>query len=258
MTAIYTRRAVPFIASLIVCALALTVHIQIAAAGEDTTLSDTAQTETKSEDYSRLLKDREMINDQLEAAKKALEEKRKATERALEERKKNLDEKRATVTDKMMERKAALDESKKERIKKYAENMIERLGRMIGRLRAIADRVESRIDKLEERFGDRGLDLSNSRDLLETARTKIDTAELTVEQIETELPAALASSTPKEAFGVVRGLFDEAKQSIKDVHRALRDTVQSIRVALGKIDTAHDDDDDDDTSTTTSTTTNTN
>ena len=147
------------------------------------------------------------------------------------------------------DRRAALDERRQARIEAYSQRILKRMNAAIDRLYKIAGRVESRILKLEEKHD--GLDLSGAKDLLAAARTALDTAQSDVDAGDAAIQDTLSSDTPKDAFNVVRELFQAAKQSIKDAHKALVDAIIATKAGTGEHgeggDHVHEDDADGDT-----------
>ena len=99
----------------------------------------------------------------------------------------------------------------------------------VERLEKIADRVDSRIVKLEETID--GLSLDESKVLLLASREALTSAASDMEVVFEAMRSALDSDTPKEAFIGVRTLFSEAKQSLKDAHRALVEAIKSLKAA---------------------------
>ena len=99
----------------------------------------------------------------------------------------------------------------------------------VERLEKIADRVDSRIVKLEETID--GLSLDESKALLLASREALISAASDVEAIFEAMRSALDSDTPKEAFTEVRTRFSDAKQSLKDAHRALVEAIKSLKAA---------------------------
>lgn len=126
---------------------------------------------------------------------------------------------------KQEERRAALEERAKERIKAYGERIVRRLNAMVERLGKLADRMESRIEKLEARE----FDLSVARGLLETARLEIANAQSAVDSVGAAVEAAVEAENPREAFGAVRELLNEAKDSVRLAHKALVEAIKEIK-----------------------------
>ena len=99
------------------------------------------------------------------------------------------------------------------------------------------DRVDSRITKLEEKFVDKGLDLSNSKRLLEVARSEVVSARADVSAVEGAVAGALNTDNPKESFAKVRELIKSATESVKSAHRALIEAVKEVKASVGSDNT---------------------
>lgn len=153
-------------------------------------------------------------------------------QQTFEERTVQKEERIETIQEEASERKAILEEKRKERIKAYADRIVNRMYAAIERFSKIADRIESRMVKIEERFGE-DIDLSESRDLLETARLEMAQAASSTDAVVNQIEEALNSETPREAYVRVRELFTNAKESIRNAHGALVDAIKSVRVAIG-------------------------
>ena len=93
----------------------------------------------------------------------------------------------------------------------------------------LSERVESRIVKLEER----GFDLTSARALLSAAEAEVARAYIKIGSIEGEVTAALDTDSPREAFGAVRELFGEVKNSVKAAHRALVEAIKAVKAGVG-------------------------
>ena len=137
----------------------------------------------------------------------------------------NLAEKREARTERLNER-------AKSRISAYVKRITKRLDAALDRLERIADRVESRIAKLEEKFADRGLDLSDAKALLDVTRDEIASARENISSIESAAEEALDTDNPRESFTAVRELIKTAVGSVKDAHRALVEAIKVVKVGV--------------------------
>lgn len=165
---------------------------------------------------------RDELIEKAEVKREELRENASGTRADFAERKEQVEEERA-------ERRQQLDEKRKARIAAYAERIVRRMNAAIERLEKIADRIDSRIVKLEETI--EGLSLLESKELLLASREALVGAASDMGAIFETMRSALDSDTPKEAFTEVRTLFSEAKQSLKDAHRALVEAIKSLKAA---------------------------
>lgn len=133
------------------------------------------------------------------------------------------------------ERKERLTEKARNRVEAYVERITKRLNAALDRMEEMAERVESRIAKLEEKFTDKDLDLSESKDLLEKARTEIESARRAVSSIEVSISGVLNTDNPRESFTTVKELTRSAIVNIKNAHRALVEAIKSVKASVGTI-----------------------
>ena len=138
------------------------------------------------------------------------------------------DERKAATQEKLAERRSAI-------LQRIASRMIEHMERAIERLRKIATRIDSRIVKLKER----GVNTAASEALLATARQKLDTATTAVESAKAAMESALtAADVDANGDGKpdkvdpgkkVREFLAAARDATKDAHRALVETIKSLK-----------------------------
>lgn len=154
----------------------------------------------------------------------------------VEEKKADSAEKRQDMQEKLAERKAErqqkLNERAKERITAYVEKIVIRLNAALDRLEKIVERMNSRIAKLEEKFAGKGLDLSEAKGLLDIAINKISTARENVSKITDLTNEALGTENPKESFGAVREIIQDASSDVKDAHKALVEAIKAIKAKV--------------------------
>lgn len=146
----------------------------------------------------------------------------------------------STMTDRRSERMEKLSAQRKEIIKRQTEMMFKRIEAAIDRLKKLGDRIGERIIKLKEK----GVNTTKAESLLATAKTEIINAETALASAKTAAQSAIDSETPKDAFEAVRTHVVEAREAAKKAHKALVDSVISLK---GKSDNR--------TATTTATTT---
>lgn len=175
-----------------------------------------------------------------------LQEKRAELESKRENAKEKLEEKKAERAEKMEEKRAEktkrLEERAKKRIDAYVERISKRLTVALERMDKIIGRVESRIAKLEEKFTDRGLDLSDAKRLLNEARDEVASAREDVSAVGGAIEGALNTDNPKESFSVIRELIKDAVASVKSAHRALVEAVKSVKASVEPNNTESSDD----------------
>ena len=160
------------------------------------------------------------------------------------EKKENIKERIASSTEemrnKMEERKNQAEKRKdemrdkiRERISNFMDNMIKRYNAAIGRLDKLATRIDSRIKKLEAE----GIDETVSKDLLVTAKAKIEIAKISVSTIANVASTTTASTTDlKTSFPGLKSALEKAKKDIMAAHRALIDVVKNIKPGRNKDD----------------------
>jgi hypothetical protein len=162
---------------------------------------------------------RETIQDKIEARKEAV--KQNVASRT-EEIKNNVAERRQNVASKM-----------EERLIKFVSNVIERLNAAADRLDVLTQRINSRITKMEAK----NIDVKEAKNLLVTAKAKIETAKASIALITLNTDpstssgqaASTTASTLKSAFGVTKLQIEKAKQDLKAAHAALVDVVNSLK-----------------------------
>lgn len=119
-----------------------------------------------------------------------------------------------------------------ERLLQMHNRVIEVYGSMIKRLNTLAERIDTRIQKLEVE----GLDMTESKKLLEEAEKKIEDATNKLSSI--KLSTSVNYDNQEEArteFNTLRQEMQELKTLLRDAHRALVLTIQSIKP--GQMDT---------------------
>jgi hypothetical protein len=154
-------------------------------------------------------------------------------------------EKKSTFGEKMEARKNSVKNSVEERrqnavnkiierVNKFADIIIARYEAAIDRLGSLADRIESRITKIEAG----GINESEAKELLTAAKTKIETAKISVANIAsttTNTSFGTTTATVKEDFEIIKTLMEKAKSDIKTAHAALIDVVNSLKPGDNKL-----------------------
>jgi iron-sulfur cluster repair protein YtfE (RIC family) len=153
-----------------------------------------------------------------------------------------IDARKEAVQNSVREIKQNATDKIKENVSKFVQNIINRYDAATARLEKLADRIDSRIAKIEAK----NIDVSKAKELLSLARTKIETAKISV--IAINFPDDIASSTAakasttiaslKENFKVTKTQMEKAKSDIKAAQAALVDVVNSLKPGDEKLKNA--------------------
>ncbi|MEX0652139.1 MAG: hypothetical protein WD509_01470 [Candidatus Paceibacterota bacterium] len=133
-------------------------------------------------------------------------------------------------------RDAVLKKQKEDRTVKFLSNIKNKMDAAISRLEILAERIESRIDKFEAR----GVDMTEARRLLETAKESIAQA---VENITTAFEEArevLALDLTRDAFGGVVSELSKAKENLRAAHSVLIQVVRTMKNSISNEETPED------------------
>lgn len=161
-------------------------------------------------------------------------EARKATIRAeFDERLQGV---RGQIAAKWANRKVQLEETRKERIQNIVDRVEGRFQATINRLSALAEKIQNRIDKWTEL----GVDTSGSQALLDSTELKIADAEAALDAAGATFDAIAGSDNPGQTFEEARVLLEEVKNAIRDAHKALVETVKSLKGLSSVIPPASD------------------
>jgi hypothetical protein len=121
---------------------------------------------------------------------------------------------------------AKLTELKKNLIRKYYQNMSERILAMIGRLEKLISRIESRIAKIEAGGGvvDQSTkdEITKAEELLSESRALLTSSDSMFED-------TLISKLPKEAFKISKENIKDIKTNLQEVHRLLVHVIGDIK-----------------------------
>ena len=101
------------------------------------------------------------------------------------------------------------------------ENHIEKLGK-------IKTKIAERITTMEAR----GIDMTNSKELLNLVQPKIDAAKTAIQNMTTGLTTILNSENPKESYEKAKELANSAKTAIQEAHKSLVDVIASIKASV--------------------------
>lgn len=156
------------------------------------------------------------------------EEARNTIRQRVEEERENIAEKFTAQKEQFRQR---IEETRKIRIRAYWGRIMGRMGIATTRLERIADRISSRLDKFQEK----GVDVTNPRELLETAKTKITDAKAAVENAKNKIEEIMNSGgDAKTIFQQIKDELNKVKQAIKDAHSALVDVIVALKPGLIK------------------------
>ena len=147
------------------------------------------------------------------------------------------EERRGEATERFEERKAELLEARAEIRARLETNARERVGNAIDRItnkfEQVFDRlsdastnIEARISTLEER----GIDMTESLDLLATAEAELDTASEILASVVVDLEAELEAE--EVSRDNIRALVDVGRQALRDVHQAFQDVTISVKASV--------------------------
>ena len=101
----------------------------------------------------------------------------------------------------------------------------------IQNLKDLVTRIESRIAKMDAQ----SINTTPAKILLETAKTKITLAETEVVNFETLLSQPVSTGTRVASMKAIRVQNEKTKTAIRIAHKAIIDTVNSLKPGLNKI-----------------------
>lgn len=109
-------------------------------------------------------------------------------------------------------------------------NATRQLNQAISRLEEIKAKIDSRITK----FAEKGVDVTLARADLLTASFKIDQAKTAVSAIS---GVVVSTTDPKTSLESLKTVVETAKKAVEDAHRALVNTVENFKPAVGRATT---------------------
>jgi hypothetical protein len=107
------------------------------------------------------------------------------------------------------------------------------------------ERAQTRVQGVIDRMEDAGKDTGDAQALLDDSKEKLEDAKDKIEEIQALLPDTGEEVTP-ELFEQIKLKAREAKDLIKESHRALVDSIIELRAALAEDNDDNDDDEDED------------
>jgi hypothetical protein len=117
---------------------------------------------------------------------------------------------------------------KKERVNKYLNNINRKMDAAIDRLDTLIERIKSRIVKFEER----GVDMSESKRLLEIANSDVRNAVESISTAETNAREALAGDPSRDTFGNVVSELTKTKESLRSAHTSLVQAIKAMKASF--------------------------
>ncbi len=130
------------------------------------------------------------------------------------------------VHDKRPEIKSDVVVRRNDRIRNFAQRMVDRLNAAIARLNKFVTRIDARLDKVTAEGSDT---IDAARAKLDEAQTAITAAQTSVNGIMSAVETALASGTPQENFREVIDLVHSARDKVKEAHALLVETIRLIK-----------------------------
>lgn len=162
-------------------------------------------------------------------------------EEAIEQRKRERLENQERIEqakEKMEEIKAQVQNRIHERLLNLQEMTMARFEAGINRLNILADRIESRIAKIEAEE----IDMTESRELLASARIKINEASELMLKIEVDSEANYEDKTEiLESFKGLQTQIQETRRAVVSAHSALIDVVVSIKPGQARLEAKTED-----------------
>ena len=203
------------------------------------------RTQTREETQAMLVEHRtersEFHSEQKEMMQTMFEERKNVLKDRVEERKQEREEK-------MEERKAKFSAKRQEVLTQFSERIVERMNAAFERLEQIAGRIDERIEKMEAN----GVDLSDAKNTLGDVYVLLEGADEYVALVGDVSVDTITSDDPASQKDEIRAAVELAKDSIKEIHRGLSETVQLIKAGVPSSD-GEDGEDGEDGSTVTTT-----
>lgn len=139
-----------------------------------------------------------------------------------------MEERQTERVERQEERRSRLDAHVEARVRAYGERLERRYNAAIERLEGIALRIETRIEKLNER----GIDTSEAERELQEAYGAIAAAQSQVGAAAASLEEILVSDSPRDALNESKILFQSAKETIRDAHGALVESIALLKASI--------------------------
>lgn len=148
-------------------------------------------------------------------------------EQKMDELRQRQEEKRDQLKERLATREAQIRERTVNRIKQVFVNILKRFNAALGRLDKIAQRIASRIDKLKAK----GVNTAGAEAALVSAEQKGSAAALAISNAKSQIDAVDASSSVRDAVHSAVNATRDAKQALKDYHKALVEAIRQLKAA---------------------------
>lgn len=167
-------------------------------------------------------------NEKREEVQNRIEEKKESQKEKQEEVQNRVEERKAEMEKKKVEIKGRLEEQIRERVKTSVEKILAHFESLLNKISEIKDKTQERIVALELR----GIDLTESKTLMEIVPVKIEEAKTEIANLKIALQEALDSEEPQTAFETTKELTLSAKNAVKEAHKSLVDVISSIKASV--------------------------
>lgn len=128
----------------------------------------------------------------------------------------------------------ALTAAAQTRLINLAANVSNRLDAYVRRIANVTDRLESRANKLSES----GLDVAPARAKIAEAKSELDKARQSLQNIDTAVNNFVKSENPRTYWQQVKATYMSARDAIKAAHRATGQTLLLLQTAAAPAPTA--------------------
>ncbi len=125
-------------------------------------------------------------------------------------------------------RKEKLQEQEKVKVGQAIDSLVTNYTRIIDKIEELKAKTQERIQSMESR----GVDLSQSKELLTETENKIAEARAKLAESKQSLEDVLDAVNPGEVYKSAREMLDPTKEAIKTAHQALVDTIASIKAEV--------------------------
>lgn len=119
-----------------------------------------------------------------------------------------------------------------ERVKREGEKIAGRFDENINRLEDYYYRISEKISKFEKK----GVVVTETKALLDIAKSKIGIARLDVEALGKVINDGIGTQNRKDYYASIKNLSTKAKDSIREAQRALSDAINSLKPGFNKGD----------------------
>lgn len=154
-----------------------------------------------------------------------VKERIKTNKEAREEIRLKIEEKTATREAAKEELKAKLEIKRQERIRTLFGNLTTRTETAINRLYTLIERMEARLAIFEEE----GENVTEIQAEIESAKTLLESAEISLASAQDGFEDIIASDDPKAGFVYVRDIIKDIKLTLTDVHSILVQVIGDMK-----------------------------